>query len=73
MCLERNIIKAATIADHIVPHRYNPELFWFGALQSLCVDHHNGLKQYLEHKGFSDEIGSDGYPIDPKHPFNQRK
>src|SRR5689334_21232991 len=40
-CLEEGRSVAATIADHVVPHRGDPDKFWHGELQSMCVMHHN--------------------------------
>lgn len=38
----------ASIADHIIPHKCDPELFWQGKLQSLCNDCHASVKRRLE-------------------------
>ena len=43
--------RPATVADHVVPHRGDPGLFWFGELQSLCTDCHDGKKQRQERRG----------------------
>lgn len=40
----------ATIADHVVPHRDDYGLFWFGALQSLCKSCHDIKKQRAERR-----------------------
>ncbi|TNJ48100.1 HNH endonuclease [Phaeobacter sp. B1627] len=40
----------ATVADHIVPHRDDYALFWFGALQSLCKACHDIRKQRIERR-----------------------
>jgi hypothetical protein len=56
------------VADHIVAHRGDPELFWSGALQTLCPDHHDSVKQAEEVRGYSTEVGIDGWPVDPRHP-----
>ena len=69
MCLKEGWVKPATVADHVVPHRGNERLFWFGELQSLCEQHHNKTKKDIEDKGFSTDIGVDGYPLDQRHPF----
>jgi 5-methylcytosine-specific restriction enzyme A len=71
MCLQSNIIKEANVADHIVPHHGDPQLFWFGALQSLCWAHHNSSKKQIENKGYINDIGADGFPVDAEHPFNK--
>lgn len=60
----------AKIADHIIPHRGCLDLFWFGALQSLCASHHSSVKAYEEINGYSNEIDEDGYFIDERHPSN---
>jgi 5-methylcytosine-specific restriction protein A len=70
MCLAQNIVNPATVADHIIPHLGDPGLFWHGELQSLCEPHHKGAKQQIETKGFSSEVGLDGWPVDPNHPAN---
>ena len=38
------------VADHIIPHRGNPEMFWCGpdGLQTLCAKCHGGAKQRAE-------------------------
>ena len=71
MCLaeDKHNVVVARVADHIIPHKGDPYLFWFGALQGLCRQHHNRSKQQLEVKGYTDDIGADGYPLDKKHPF----
>lgn len=70
MCLRAGQITNASHADHVIPHRGDPTLFWQGELQSLCPSHHNSTKQAQEHRGYSSEIGADGMPLDPNHPFN---
>lgn len=73
MCLTiRERITAASVADHVVPHRGNAEAFWHGELQSLCVDCHNGWKQRLEHGGSINGNDASGQPIDPNHPWNRK-
>lgn len=77
MCAAHGRVTAATVCDHIEPHRGDMEKFWAGPFQSLCDDEmyrcHSSKKQSEERLGYSTEIGRDGYPIDPKHPFNQGK
>lgn len=70
MCLAANRTKAATVADHVVPHRGDEEAFWQGPLQSLCQHHHSQVKQREEVRGYSDAVGDDGWPLDPRHPAN---
>lgn len=71
MCMARGQVTAARVADHIVPHRGDSELFWNGDLQSLCKPCHDSAKQQEEKRGHSTEIGADGWPIDPRHPANR--
>jgi 5-methylcytosine-specific restriction protein A len=62
---------AATVVDHIMPHRGDMVLFWNKAnWQSLCSNCHNGYKQRLEKTGR--EVGCDlaGRPVDPNHHWN---
>jgi 5-methylcytosine-specific restriction protein A len=69
-CLEQGIVAPADVADHIVPHKCDAHLFFYGALQSLCDACHNSTKQQEEQQGFGRAIGLDGYPVDVRHPFN---
>jgi 5-methylcytosine-specific restriction protein A len=70
MCKVQGVIEPACIVDHAEPHRGDQNRYWFGALQSLCVAHHNRSKQQIEVRGFSNEIGADGFPVDREHhPF----
>ena len=71
-CLRKGLVTAATVADHIVPHKGDARSQWTGPLQSLCHSCHVGEKAVEEHRGYSDQIGLDGLPIDPKHPINLR-
>jgi 5-methylcytosine-specific restriction enzyme A len=68
LCLQEHRVTAATVADHVVPHKGDYDLFWHGALQSLCAHHHNSLKKHIETRGYSSACDVDGRPIDPKHP-----
>lgn len=70
-CLAAGLTTAATIADHIIPHRGDLDLFWHGDLQSLCKPHHDGAKQREEKGGWDSRADMDGYPIDPNHPANR--
>lgn len=72
MCLEKGIVVAATTADHVVPHKGNHNLFWFGELQSLCTTCHVSAKAQQERSGYRRDIDVNGWPIDPKHPFNMK-
>ena len=67
-CLREGRVEAATVADHVIPHRGNATLFWEGKLQSLCAFHHNSTKKQEEARGYAFDVGMDGLPVDPKHP-----
>tara|TARA_R110000868_G_scaffold40447_1_gene139510 strand:- start:161 stop:457 length:297 start_codon:yes stop_codon:yes gene_type:complete len=62
-CLEDEVITAATICDHIEPHRGNVDAFWRGPFQSLCKACHDGRKQ-REELGLSVKgATADGWPL----------
>lgn len=69
MCAAAGVTTRAIVADHLQPHRGNAVRFWNGPFQSLCSHHHNSAKQRLERLGYSPELGADGLPVDPRHPF----
>lgn len=71
MCQEAGVIAAATVCDHVEPHKGDPEKFFAGPFQSLCEPHHNSSKQREEARGFSSAVGPDGWPLDERHPANR--
>jgi hypothetical protein len=73
MCLDHGRVMPATIADHIEPHRGDWNAFMTGPLQSLCKQHHDSAKRTQELRGYSTEIGPDGWPVDPRHPAYRRE
>src|SRR5215467_16084333 len=66
MCLNRGRITAATVVDHVEPHRDDPVRFWTGKVQSLCASCHSGPKASIEKRGYDTRIGPDGWPTDPR-------
>jgi 5-methylcytosine-specific restriction protein A len=44
-CAAQDRTTASTVADHIIPHKGDLDLFWFGELQSLCEPCHSIAKQ----------------------------
>lgn len=49
MCEAQGRVEAATVVDHITPHRGDERLFWDQTnWQSLCKPHHDGEKQRQE-------------------------
>jgi hypothetical protein len=61
----------ATVADHVTPHRGDWAAFCTGKLQSLCDPCHKSTKVQIEQRGYCCDVGLDGLPIDPNHPFNR--
>lgn len=66
-CARQGRVTAATVADHVVPHRGDVELF-HGELQPLCAACHSRVKQVEENGGHIGAVDLDGYPIDSAHP-----
>lgn len=62
--------RPATVANHKTPHRGDRKLFFYGELESACKNCHDQAIQRAEGEGFAREIDGEGWPIDPKHPFN---
>lgn len=61
MCLPRCV--AATICDHVQPHKGDLNKFWTGPFQSLCKPHHDSDKQRIEKGGKPKQrIAADGWP-----------
>jgi hypothetical protein len=71
MCAREGLAVPAKVADHIHPHKGDWNEFILGELQSLCLNHHNQVKQVIELRGYDPTVGADGYPIDPQHPANK--
>lgn len=68
MCKQVGRVTAATVVDHIKPHRGDESLFYDAAnLQSLCKPCHDRHKQRQEHTGTLPGSDTDGMPIDPAH------
>lgn len=61
------------VVDHVEPHRGDETKFFAGPFQTLCPDDHDRRKQAEEHRGFANDVGLDGWPIDPAHPVNRRR
>ena len=68
LCLQEHRVTAATVADHVVPHKGDYNLFWHGELQSLCSTHHNATEQRIDKRGYDTACDVDGRPLDPNHP-----
>jgi hypothetical protein len=70
-CLANGRVEPATVVDHVKPHRGDWMAFCTGELQSLCDPCHKSTKAQIEKRGYCDDVGLDGLPIDPNHPFNR--
>lgn len=68
MCEAQGRATAATVVDHITPHKRDTALFWDKAnWQPLCAPCHNSTKQRMEKSGRVDGCTVDGMPADPNH------
>ena len=68
--LKRGQVIAATVVNHRTPHRGEWSLFIDpNNMESVCAPCHDRDIQSEERLGYSDEIGPDGLPVDPNHPF----
>jgi len=57
-CHARGLVRAASLVDHVVPHRGDRVRFWDVAnWQALCRDCHDGLKQRLEKRYDNGALG----------------
>lgn len=64
-CLITEDVTAASICDHIKPHKGDLELFYDASnLQSLCKHHHDSAKAMIEGGRKVVTYGLDGYPIE---------
>ncbi|MBK9704528.1 MAG: HNH endonuclease [Betaproteobacteria bacterium] len=72
MCEAAGRLTAASVVDHVVPHRGDQALFWdVGNWQPLCKPCHDGAKQSLERGGKLRGCDTSGQPLDPTHPWNR--
>ena len=70
MCMEQGMITKADVVDHVIPHKGNRELFFYGKLQSLCKLHHDSTKQSEERTGKVIGGNINGIPLDANHHWN---
>ena len=70
-CERRGRVAAATVCDHAIAHKGDEALFFGGPFISLCKPCHDGAAQVRDNRGFSPEVGADGFPIDPRHRVNR--
>lgn len=68
MCQQIGRTTAATVVDHIVPHKGDRALFWRrGNWQALCKSCHDKDKQAIDRGGMRSGCGVDGVPHDSNH------
>jgi 5-methylcytosine-specific restriction endonuclease McrA len=73
MCKAQGHLTAATVVDHVKPHKGDHALFFaYANTQSLCKPHHDRAKQREDRRGYGGAIGPDGWPIDARHPANRK-
>lgn len=70
-CSALGKVTAATVADHVVPHKGDEALFFEGELQSLCKLCHDSAKQKQERSGVLPGHDTTGLPLDPSHHWNR--
>ena len=65
LCNEHGRVTAATVVDHIRPHKGDEQLFFNpDNLQSLCAPCHDGPVQQMEQGTYQPHVGIDGWPIE---------
>lgn len=73
-CEARGLTTAASVVDHIVPHRGDTALFWDTSnWQALCKSCHDSDKQREERGAPALGCDEDGIPLDRRHRWNQEK
>lgn len=71
-CLDAGRTTAASVVDHVQPHRGDPRLFWDAAnWQALCQPCHDRHKAKLERSGSLPGCDASGVPLDPAHPWRR--
>lgn len=72
MCQAKEIVKEATVVDHIKKHEGDQELFWNpDNHQAVCKHCHDSVKQRLEKSGSVIGCDKNGVPIDANHHWNK--
>ena len=70
-CQRRGLIVPSTVVNHKRPHKGDRDLFFDERnCEGTCKACHDGPIQSSERRGFSSEVGEDGWPVDPHHPTN---
>ena len=70
-CKAKGKVTQATEVHHVIKCFDNPTLQMDPSnLESVCTPCHAPLT-HDDRRGYSREIGLDGYPVDPRHPANR--
>lgn len=73
-CERLNKLVAATVVDHITPHKGDMKLFWDRKnWQGLCKPCHDSDKKIEESKGIAPGSDATGLPLDPNHHWYKTK
>lgn len=71
-CLPKGRVAPATVCHHDDPkQKASAATFYLGPFTSLCAPCHDSTAQQIEVRGYSTEIGVDGFPTDVNHPANR--
>jgi 5-methylcytosine-specific restriction enzyme A len=71
-CEAQGRVTAATVVNHRTPHK--GDLVLFHSVQNweaCCKPCHDRDVRFEEERGYSKEIGLDGWPVSPNHPANK--
>lgn len=72
MCSRLGKVTAASVVDHIAPHKGDQALFWNNDnWQSLCKPCHDRHKQRLEKSGTEVGCDTNGIPLDAGHHWHR--
>lgn len=69
LCEAEGVTRLMAIVDHHPRHNGDWHQFFHGPVRSLCKPHHDGQAQADEARGFSVQVGADGWPTDEDNPF----
>jgi len=72
LCAATGRATAATVVDHVNPHRCDPRLFWDeGNWQPLCAMCHDSAKSKQERAGYLPGCDATGIPLDPRSHWHR--
>ncbi len=70
-CEREGRVVPAVEVHHIRAHRGDRALFNdLNNLEGLCKPCHGRVEQSIERRGYDKSVGSDGWPMDDRHPVN---